>query len=156
MNLIIREAATPLDLELARKLFNEYATWTGIDLGFQDFELELAGLPGDYVPPRGALLLADSDREAAGCVALRPINEDFSEMKRLFVRDRFKGKGVGRRLAEQAIARAREIGYHAMRLDTLPTMTRAIELYRALGFREIAPYRFNPVEGTRYFELNLQ
>ena len=156
ISLIIREAATPSDLELARRLFEEYSDWIGIDLGFQDFERELTGLPGDYAPPRGALMLAESDGETAGCVALRAIDESLCEMKRLFVRDRFRACGVGRRLAEGVIARGREIGYHAIRLDTLPTMTRAMELYRALGFREIAPYRFNPVEGTRYFELNLQ
>lgn len=156
MNLTIRDSATATDVETARTLFQEYATWIGIDLGFQDFDSEVGSLPGPYVPPRGALLLAECDGAAAGCVALRPIDDEICEMKRLFVRDAFKGMGVGRRLAEHVIARGREIGYTAIRLDTLPNMTRASALYQALGFREIDPYRFNPVAGTRFLELNLQ
>ena len=134
-------------------LFREYAASLGVDLGFQKFEEELASMPGDYAPPRGRLLLAYEGSAAIGCVALRPIDHAICEMKRLYVRAR--GRGIGRQLAERVIAEARTIGYRFMRLDTLPSMTAAAALYASLGFREIPAYRFNPVEGTRYFELEL-
>lgn len=155
MNVVLSDVDSSSDLQAVRSLFEEYADWIGVDLSFQDFAHELAGLPGDYVPPRGALMLARCDGEIAGCVALRPLERDRCEMKRLFVRDRFRGSGAGKRLALAVIERAREAGYSSMRLDTLPTMTAAIRLYRALGFREIPAYRYNPVEGTLYFELML-
>ena len=149
MNRIV-VATTPEQIATVAALFREYASSLGVDLSFQHFEEELASLPGDYAPPRGRLLLASE-----GCVALRPLDGDICEMKRLYVRPSARGTGLGRALIERAIDEARAIGYRAMRLDTLPAMHAAKSLYRELGFREIEPYRFNPVEGTKYFELNL-
>lgn len=139
----------------ARALFEEYAASLGFDLGFQDFAAELAGLPGDYAPPWGRLLLAFHDGRPAGCVALRELEAEICEMKRLYVRPGFRDLRVGRALAEAVIAEARGIGYSRMRLDTVPAMEKARSLYRALGFREIAPYRFNPIPGTAFLELTI-
>ena len=151
-------ARTPGDIEDARRLFREYEASLGIPLCFQNFEQELKELPGRYAPPKGALLLARDGRAGlAGCVALRPLPPDdgVCEMKRLYLRDAFRGCGVGRALAEAIIAEARRIGYRRMRLDTLPSMRRAIPLYRSLGFTEIARYTDNPVEGVLFLEKML-
>ena len=152
----LTRAETVEQVEEARTLFKEYADATGVDLCFQNFGHELATLPGDYAPPAGRLVLAYDGEKAAGCVAVRRVDDAVCEMKRLYLRPAFRGTGLGRTLAERIIEEAREIGYVRMRLDTLPTMNSAIALYHSLGFREIEPYRFNPVEGTLYMELELR
>ena len=150
------QASSPEEIKHARALFEEYAAWLRIDLCFQNFDKELEGLPGHYAMPSGRLLLAIQEEQLAGCVALRKIDESTCEMKRLFLRPQFRGKGLGRKLAEAIIAAAREIGYKRMRLDTLPgKMDQAIELYRSLGFKEIAAYYHNPVAGATFMELAL-
>ena len=139
-----------------RVLFHEYAESLGFSLCFQSFNEELAGLPWEYAPPSGRLLLATLDGTPAGCVALHKIEDGTCEMKRLYVRPQFRGTGLGKRLAEEVISQAREIGYSRMRLDTVvAVMGRAVELYRALGFREIAPYRENPIPSALYMEKSL-
>jgi putative acetyltransferase len=138
-------------IDIVRELINEYATSLGVDLSFQDLDHELATLDSFYE----LILLARNDSIPAGCVALRRIDDFICEMKRLYVRPAFRGLNLGRQLAEQIIDAARSRGYKRMRLDTLPTMTAAIPLYQSLGFEEIAPYRFNPVVGTRFMEVTL-
>lgn len=149
------EASGSQDVATVRSMFEEYASTLGFDLDFQSFDDELASLPGRYAPPAGCLLLAKDDGKVAGCVGVRPIDETTCEMKRLYVRPEFRGAGVGRALAEEAIVRARRMGYERMRLDTIGSMTEANALYRRLGFAETEPYRYNPIEGARYFELRL-
>jgi putative acetyltransferase len=154
--LFIHQAECPAQIAQARDLFLEYANTLGFDLCFQSFDKELAGLPGDYAPPGGRLLLAEFNRELAGCGALRRLDLHTCEMKRLYLRPKFRGKGLGRMLAEKLIADARSIGYQRMRLDTVePVMKAAVSMYRDLGFREIAPYRENPIPGALYMELSL-
>jgi len=144
------------ELPLVRELFREYADSLGVDLSFQGFEDELARMPGEYAPPRGALLLAGEGGEAAGCVAIRPLEPtDVCELKRLYVRPARRTGGLGRALTLAAIDEARRLGYARMRLDTLPSMDTARRLYAGLGFREIEAYRFNPIAGTRFLELEL-
>lgn len=152
----IRPASGRDDTETARKLFREYADALGVDLGFQDWERELSELPGAYAPPRGALFLAEDEGTFLGCVALRPLDSETCEMKRLYVRPQGRGRGLGRRLAERAIEEGRRLGYARMRLDTLPFMSEAKALYHGLGFREIAPYRHNPVPGSLFLERDLR
>ena len=152
----IRQASGDREIKLVRRLFLEYQRELGIDLCFQGFEAELAGLPGDYAPPDGRLFLAYSDGELAGCVALHRFRGDVCEMKRLFLRAGHRGSGLGRMLAEAVIAAAQEIGYARMVLDTLPSMKTAQALYLSLGFHEIPSYRENPVVGTLFMELSLR
>jgi len=151
----LSEAHAGQNLRDARRLIEEYGASLGVSLDFQDFDVELATLPGDYSPPEGRLLLASDRNDIAGCVALRKLEAGICEMKRLYVRPAFRGSGVGRALAEAIIQEARRIGYRRMRLDTLPAMDKARAMYANLGFREIAPYRFNPIEGTAFLELVL-
>jgi GNAT superfamily N-acetyltransferase len=148
-------AATGVDLEDVRALLREYESALGIPLDFQHFDREVAELPGAYGPPRGSLLVARRGADAIGCVALRPIEPEICELKRLYVRPAARGTGLGRRLAEAALAEARRIGYRRIRLDTLPGMEAAQSLYEQMGFSEIEPYTTNPVAGTRFLELEL-
>lgn len=156
----IFQAVSAAQIAQARELFLEYAESLGFSLCFQNFDQELAGLPGDYACPDGRLLLAEYDGQLAGCVALHKLaiqNEDgICEMKRLYLRPQFRGKGLGRAVADRIIDEARQIGYRRMRLDTIePVMKDAVAMYRKLGFREIAPYRKNPIAGALYMELQL-
>jgi putative acetyltransferase len=152
----IFSATTEDDINNARTLFEEYAAGVGISLCFQNFDQELAKLPGDYAPPGGRLLLAVEDDELAGCIAMRKLEPRVCEMKRLFVRPTHRAKGLGRVLVNAIIDEARKLGYTTMRLDTLPgRMDKAIALYRSIGFVEIAPYCHNPVEGATFMELQL-
>lgn len=151
------QAESTEEVNCARELFEEYAAALGISLCFQNFDKELAELPGAYAPPGGRLLLALCEKNLAGCAGLREIGDRVCEMKRLYVRPEFRGRQIGRLLTESLIREAREIGYEKMRLDTLPAqMEDAIKLYRSLGFREIEPYYHNPVEGALFMELNLK
>ncbi|MBI3412280.1 MAG: GNAT family N-acetyltransferase [Planctomycetes bacterium] len=143
------------EVALVRELFQEYAASLGVDLCFQSFEQELAELPGRYASPEGRLLLAFCEGKLAGCVALRKLDDETCEMKRLYLRPEFRGRSLGRRLGLRAIDEGRSIGYRRMRLDTLPSMRDAITLYRSLGFNEIAPYTTNPVPGALFMELEL-
>ncbi len=146
-------------LETVREIFLEYAQGLGVDLCFQGFEEELAQLPGDYAPPRGALLLALVDGAVAGCCALRPLDSsdypNAAEMKRLYVRKAFRGFGLGRRLAEATLDAARLGGYASVLLDTLSDMEAARALYGELGFEEIPPYYHNPIAGAHYLKVDL-
>ncbi|HEX8000984.1 MAG TPA: GNAT family N-acetyltransferase [Pyrinomonadaceae bacterium] len=154
--LSLLQAESVEQFEQVRRLWREYAAWLEVDLCFQNFEKELAELPGRYAPPEGRLLLAFSDDRLAGCIALRKIGEGACEMKRLYVRPGFRGQGIGRLLTEALIKEARGIGYARMLLDTLPSkMKEAAIVYRSFGFREIEPYYHNPVAGAVYMELTL-
>lgn len=155
MNLMQVESGE--EVQQARTLFEEYASGLGFSLCFQNFDKELAGLPGDYSPPNGRLLLALENEQVAGCVALRKIGDGTGEMKRLYVRPEFRGKGLGRSLTETIIKAARELGYERLRLDTLPgKMDQAIAMYRSLGFKQIEPYYNNPYADAAYMELSLE
>ena len=157
----IRAAATATDFAQARALFREYAEWLAIDLCFQDFDTELATLPGAYAPPRGMLMLAGPLDAAIGCIALRPLategvsSDTIAEVKRLYVGPVVRGTGLGRRLVQTVIAGARAIGYSELKLDTLDRMVEARSLYAKSGFSECAPYYHNPIAGAVYMALKL-
>ena len=142
-------------LDCIRELFKEYEKSLGFDLDFQDFEMELAELPGEYAAPDGCLLLAFYENEVAGCAGLRKLEQGICEMKRMYVRSNFRGKGIGRVMSVRIIEIARAIGYKHMRLDTIDTMRTAISLYKSLDFKKIEPYRYNPINGASYMELSL-
>ena len=150
---------TPEELNALRQIFREYANSLHVDLRFQSFEAELTELPGEYAPPRGALLMALVDEELAGCCALRPVDgvdyANASEMKRLYIRPAFRGCGIGRQLAEATLDCARKAGYGHVLLDTLNEMETARALYQELGFHEIPPYYHNPIEGAHYLKIDL-
>jgi len=150
------QASLPEHIEQTRALFLEYAASLGFSLCFQSFDEELKSLPGAYAAPSGRLLIVQCEQQAAGCVALRKLEDNICEMKRLYVRPAYRGHGLGRILVERVIAEARAIGYERMRLDTVASsMQDAVELYRRMGFKEIAPYRANPIAGALYMELLL-
>ena len=151
----IRQAATDTEIEAVRRLFREYEAFLGVDLGFQNFDAEFAGLPGKYARPDGDLLIGLNGNRILGCVAVRRLDHGVCEMKRLYVRPEARGTGLGRRLALEIIAIARELGYSVMRLDTLDRLTEAMCLYETLGFRRTAPYYENPLKGVVYWELPL-
>jgi putative acetyltransferase len=152
----IIQAQTEADLLHIRELFAEYVEWLGINLCFQNYDKELAELPGEYAPPDGRLLIAYAGEEVAGCVALRSLGDGVCEMKRLYVRPAFRGERLGWKLVELVLEEARKIGYERIRLDTLPgKMDRAIAMYRVLGFKDIEPYYHNPVTGAAFMELAL-
>lgn len=152
----ISQAESPAQMSQARELFLEYAQSLGFSLCFQNFDQELDGLPGDYAPPEGRLLLAEYEGQLAGCIALHKLESGICEMKRLYLRPQFRGKGLGRALADLIIRAARQIGYERMRLDTVePVMKDAVGMYRKIGFLEIDPYCANPIAGALYMELQL-
>jgi GNAT superfamily N-acetyltransferase len=151
----LKRAETAEEFAAARVLFEEYAAALGVDLCFQNFERELNNLSVEYGPPGGRLLLATTEGAHVGCVGVRKLDDGVCEMKRLYVRPRARGTGLGRVLAREIVGAARELGYRSMRLDTLPSMKEAVPLYRSLGFKETEAYRYNPVEGTLYMELDL-
>ncbi len=152
----IIQAQTPTELQQVRELFEEYVAWLGINLCFQNYDKELAELPGEYAPPSGRLFIAYENDEVAGCIALRGLGDGVCEMKRLFVRPAFRGAGLGLTLVELVLDEARKAGYERIRLDTLPgKMDRAIAMYRTLGFNDIDPYYHNPVTGAAFMELVL-
>jgi ribosomal protein S18 acetylase RimI-like enzyme len=154
--LTFAQAESPVQIAQARELFLEYARSLGFSLCFQNFDQELADLPGDYAPPEGRLLLAEYEGHLAGCVALHKLNSVICEMKRLYLRPQFRGKNLGRALAERIMGEARQIGYRRMRLDTVePVMKDAVAMYRKMGFSEIAPYCANPIAGALYMEVQL-
>ena len=146
-------------MDAIREIFQEYADGLGIDLCFQQFDAELAGLPGEYQEPRGGLLMARVGGELAGCCALRPLDKadypNAAEMKRLYVRKAFRGFGLGRQLSEAILDTARRAGYTCVLLDTLSEMDAARSLYEDLGFVEIAPYYHNPISGAHYLKVDL-
>ncbi len=154
--LTITQAESDEQITEAKTLFREYEAWLGMDLCFQGFEAELAALPGKYAMPDGRLYLAYSDDKLAGCIAMRKLEDGICEMKRLFVRDGFRGEKIGVQLIEKVIADAKDIGYERMRLDTYPPkMGKAVKLYLSHGFEAIPPYYDNPHEHVLFMELAL-
>lgn len=154
--MLIREVLVPAELPLVRALFEEYAAGLDVDLCFQGFAEELAGLPGRYAPPFGGLWIAVDHGQAVGCVALRPLDQGVCEIKRLYLRPEARGTGVGRRLVEIVLVHAAAQGHRRVCLDTLPSMTGAIALYRSLGFEQVAPYNDSSIAGMLFLERDLR
>ena len=154
--IIFKTAKDSLEFETAGKLFAEYAVQLNVDLSFQSFEEELAAIHVLYNLPSGGLIIAYDDDKPMACGAIRKFEDDVAELKRMYVREEYRGSGVGRELLNELLRKAKALGYTRIRLDTLPGMESAQRLYRALGFYEIMPYRFNPIEGTLYFEKVLK
>ena len=152
---VVIEPSTSLDINRVRELFVEYASWLNVDLCFQGFNEELAVLPGAYARPDGRLYLAITHGQAAGCITLRRFDASTGEVKRLWVRPSFRGRGLARELVQRVLDSAREVGYSRLVLDTLDTMTDAMALYRSMGFRDIEPYYDNPLPGPVYMALDL-
>ncbi len=155
LSLSISPARWPEHLPVVQRLFRDYAAGLGVDLGFQDFEAELAGLPGRYAPPAGRVLLAWRGTQALACVAMRPVDAVTVEMKRLYVQPEARGEQLGSRLVQQLFEDARSAGYARMCLDTLPSMGAALRLYEAMGFKPVAPYVFNPIPGAMFLGVGL-
>jgi ribosomal protein S18 acetylase RimI-like enzyme len=154
--LTLKQVESVEEIEQTRQLFHEYVTWLGVNLCFQNYDKEVAELPGEYVPPTGRLYLAIENDQTAGCIALRKLDDGICEMKRLYVRPQFRGRRLGQTLIDRIIEDARQIGYRRMRLDTLPgKMDTAIAMYRALGFKDIERYYDNPYETAAFMELGL-
>jgi GNAT superfamily N-acetyltransferase len=152
----LKSADTEADYALAKNLFLEYASQLGVDLSFQNFAREIETIREEYSPPSGSLFLAvDNELNAVGCFGIRKFKDSICELKRMYLQKEFHGLGLGSMMLKKSIDVARDLGYGRMRLDTLPTMTAAISLYQRFRFYEIPPYRFNPVEGTKYFEIRL-
>jgi GNAT superfamily N-acetyltransferase len=151
-----RELTGNEKMDEVRQLCREYADSLDIDLCFQDFEQEMKDLPGKYTPPDGAIILVEVDKQTAGCIALKKIGEGIAEMKRLYIRDAYRGLGISKTLIEMIICKARQIGYSYLRLDTLSTMQRALKVYESFGFYEIGAYVYNPCESVHYMELKLK
>jgi ribosomal protein S18 acetylase RimI-like enzyme len=153
--MIIKTPQISIEIDEVRRLFREYEAYLDVDLCFQGFEKELAGLPGNYAPPGGGLLIAFSGNEAVGCVAVRRLAPAICEMKRLYVKSKARGMGLGRQLARQIISIAQQLGYSMMRLDTLDKLSEAMRLYESLGFTRTGPYYDNPLPGVVYWQLDL-
>ena len=153
--MIIREPQLPSEIDGVRRLFREYEAFLGANLDFQDFEQELRGLPGKYASPNGALLIGLSGNKTVGCVAVRRLDSTICEMKRLFVKPQARGKGMGRKLAQEIISIAQKLGYSLMRLDTLDRLAEAMHLYESLGFKRTDAYYHNPLSGVVYWERDL-
>ena len=150
-----KEACTQKDYLVATVLFNEYVEQLGIDLSFQNFNEELASLSIMYAKPHGVLIIATEEKEPIGCFGIRKLEDSIGELKRMYIREQARGFGKGKQLLQNAIETAAQLGYSKMRLDTLATMGSAIHLYKQAGFYEMEPYRFNPMEGAKYFEIEL-
>ncbi|MBR0577199.1 GNAT family N-acetyltransferase [Proteiniclasticum sp. BAD-10] len=152
----IRHVSTSAEMESIRQLFVAYVQSLETDLAFQNFQEELYSLPGKYAPPKGALFLALVEGKAAGCIALRPMEDKICEMKRLYVDPEYRHLGLGKQLVEKILDEGQKLGYNCMRLDTLTSMTAALALYRAQGFQAIPPYTYNPLDGAIYMERRLE
>jgi GNAT superfamily N-acetyltransferase len=153
---VIVQVQSSRHLMAVRSLFEAYAASLDFDLDFQNFKDELKNLPGEYAPPKGCILMAFVGKDSAGCVALRQISNEICEMKRLYIKPLYRKKGIGRCLAETVIQNACGIGYKRMRLDTVPAMKAARALYASLGFKKITAYRYNPIDGAAFMELDLK